>query len=216
MTIDQYHKEFQLFMDKVDSQALPEFLPKEIDILLHEAEVRTVKQAYGPNNIYKAGFQEVQKRTDDLNTLVKTVEISADINSNSFTLPEDYLFYLRSRIKVTNERIPEVYTGVSLVRLDHLNEVLSDPFNKSRISEPVIYFTDGKIFADTNDDAFKVTRLMLTYLKYPKRVDRLNGVSSELPEEKQREALQLAVRIALGSIESPRVAEQNQQLGTVE
>src|SRR6478736_5030369 len=72
MTILEYHKQFKLFLDKVSSEQLPEFTSKQIDVFLHEAEVRIIKQAYGQNNIYKKGYQEIQKRTDDLNTLVKT------------------------------------------------------------------------------------------------------------------------------------------------
>ena len=72
MTIEQLHTEFKVFFDKVDSEAYTEFLDGEIDIMLNEAILRLVKRRYGINNIYKKGFEETQKRTDDLKELVVT------------------------------------------------------------------------------------------------------------------------------------------------
>ena len=39
MTIDQFHIEFKLTLDKVDSQAYPEFLDEEIDFYFSVADV---------------------------------------------------------------------------------------------------------------------------------------------------------------------------------
>lgn len=234
MTILDYHKQFKLFLDKVSSEQLPEFTPKQIDVFLHEAEVRVVKQAYGRNNIYKQGYQEIQKRTDDLNTLVKVGYLKPDVSpidgvykfpltaihsSDSFPVfpATDYMFYVRSQIKVSSAKVTTpVYTGVSLVSHDKLQEVLKDPFNKSVISEPVIFFEDNAIKVDTNNSAFLPAAIRITYIKYPKKVDLAGSISSELSEEKQREALAMAVTIALEIIESPRSSSNAQLLSTIE
>mgnify|MGYP003675943787 CR=1 FL=1 len=64
------HLEFKIFRDAVDSNAYPEMLDEEIDVYLNEAMDRVVKLRYGKNNLYRKGFEEIQKRTDDLKELV--------------------------------------------------------------------------------------------------------------------------------------------------
>jgi hypothetical protein len=212
MTITQAHKEFQLFMDKVDSQGLPDFLPTEIDVFIHEAELRLVKQAYGGNNIYKTGFGSSQKRMDDISPLIKTTILP--ITNNLVILPSDYMFLDRVVVEVSSSKVSKTYVTPFLCPHDKLSITLNDPFNKSTIGYPIIWQEGKNLHIDTPD--FTAHNIKLTYIKYPNRVSKVTSISSELPEQKQREAIQMAVRIALGVIESPRVQEQNDQLGTLE
>jgi hypothetical protein len=231
MDILEYHKQFKLFLDKVDSEQLPEFTSKQVDVFLHEAELRIIKQAYGKNNIYKQGFQEIQKRTDDLNTLVKTGYLKSKVSEDGvYEFPlnkvysaetdsvgnNDYMFYVRGQVKVKSDTVSPTYTGVSLVSQDTLQEAVLDPFNKSRISTPIIYFENNAIKVDTDNNSFEPLYLRITYIKYPNKVSLKDNISSELPEEKQREVIQLAVSIALESVESQRAATHAQTLGTIE
>ena len=73
MTIAEAHIEFDVTLDKRFTSQTPEFPPEIIDYFLREAQARYVKTRYSPNNIYQAGFEEIQKRTDDLRNIVKTV-----------------------------------------------------------------------------------------------------------------------------------------------
>jgi hypothetical protein len=230
MDIRQTHREIELFLDKVDSQALPDILPQEKDIIYHEAELRLVNQTYGGNNIYKKGFQENQKRTDDLNSLVKIGYIASepvDLNTVKFNLraiypnanltgtpSSDYLYFLGAMVNVTSPRA-NGRTQPFLCSIDDLGKVLSDPYNKPTIARPILSFANGYIYGHI-DNTFNITSLEIKYIKYPRKVSYKDNISSELPEHKQREAIQLAVRIALGMVESPRVEEQSAQLGTLE
>jgi hypothetical protein len=245
MTIQEAHRQFNLFLDKVSSESTPEFTHKQIDVFIHEAEVRIVKQAYGRNNIYKKGYQEVQKRTDDLNTLVKSGYISQQVDKadngilffpldtiykdkNHLTVGEPYMFFLRAQVEVTNfDTITGAWTDVTLIPHDKYTQVIKDPFNKSRISSPIIFFEDGAIKVDTNSgassNAFDVTQLKLSYICYPRRVSwqPIDGalelpVDSMLPEEKQREAIQLAVLLAIEGVESQRLQGNTGLLNTQE
>ena len=74
------HLEFKIFRDAVDSNAYPELLDEEIDVYLNEAMDRIVKTRYNKNNLYRKGFEETQKRTDDLKELVvsKFLKVSKD------------------------------------------------------------------------------------------------------------------------------------------
>jgi hypothetical protein len=230
MDIKQIHREIELFLDKVDSQALPDILPQEKDIIYHEAELRLVNQAYGGNNIHKKGFQENQKRTDDLNTLVKIGYIpfeELDDDTVLFNLSKiyptklmdtppttDYLYFLGAMAHVSSSKV-NGKTQPYLSSLDDLGKVLSDPYNKPTIARPILSFANGYIYGH-KDSSFNIDILEITYIKYPRKVSYSGNISSELPEHKQREAVQLAVRIALGMVESPRLEEQSSQLGTLE
>jgi hypothetical protein len=211
MTILEAHKEFKLFIDKVDSQATPDFLSNEIDTFLHEAEVRLVKQKYGRGNKYGIGFQENQKRTDDLSFLVKSLPLT--FISNEVTLPSDYMFYLAALMNVKFSGIT-AKTIPFLCPLDKLHKVLSDPFNKSTPAYPIIWQEGNKIKVAAEE--FEATSLSLTYLKYPVKVSKINLVSSELSEQMQKEAIQLAVTIALENVESSRMQTNPPMLGTIE
>lgn len=238
MKIQEAHRQFNLFLDKVSTEVTPEFSHKQIDIFIHEAEVRLVKQAYGQNNIYKKGYQEIQKRTDDLNTLVKTGYLTYNISSidgiysfgldNIFVtetmeanMEDDYMFFIKAMVKVSSSTVASTYTGISLIPQDKYTEVIKDPFNKSRISEPNAFFEDNAIKVDSNSGSFTPSMIKLTYLCYPRQVvwktdADLSAVDSILPEQKQREAIQLAVAIALESVESARTNSSLSMLNTQE
>lgn len=250
MNIQEAHRQFNLFLDKVSSESTPEFSHKQIDVFIHEAEVRLVKQAYGGNNIYKTGYQETQKRTDDLNSLVKTgyldsakvfssidgqlvvspvvvdgvysFSLDSIYESENFTSSKnDYMFFVKAMVKVNSSTVTNpVYTGITLIPQDKYTEVIKDPFNKSRISSPIAFFEDNCIKIDTNKNSFSPSTIRLTYIKYPIPVvwtsDSNTYVSSELPEQKQREAIQLAVTIALESVESQRTNTQAGLINTIE
>jgi hypothetical protein len=237
MTIQEAHRQFNLFLDKVSSESTGELSHKQIDVFLHEAEVRLVKQAYGQNNIYKKGYQEIQKRTDDLNTLVLTgyLELDEEVDgvyrfplTNIFTTESlqtntnlDYMFFVKAMVKVKSSTVEPVYTGITLIPHDKYTEVIKDPFNKSRISSPIAFFEDSSIKIDTNNNSFEPMLIKLTYIGYPRMVvwkaaGESGSIPSILPEQKQREAIQLAVRIASGTLESNRIEEINQQINSME
>jgi len=75
MTITELHRNFKLEADKLDMIAsMPSFLPEEIDYFYNTAIERIVKTRYSGLNVHKDGFQQNQKRTDDLRTLVNNIE----------------------------------------------------------------------------------------------------------------------------------------------
>lgn len=198
MNISQAHKEFQLFLDKVDSQALPDFLPHEIDTFLHEAEIRRVREYYA--------LPHSQDRSDSISSLIRTTVIP--FSTNEAILPTDYMHLDRLMVKVKSDKVVGTYTTPYLCPSDKLNVVLQDPFNKSTIAYPIVWQESNKLYIDTPD--FQAIDAKLTYLKYPVRVSKKDGVSSELTEKMQRETIQLAVRIALGSISGDYGVQSNE------
>ena len=241
MTAQEMHNEFKITLDKVDSQAYPEFLDGEIDFYLNEAQDRFIKTRYGRNNLYTAGFEEIQKRTDDLKNLVKTrfCEITTvtgyqDIGDNVYRADLDtlfvdedqqtqsadvYMLYLkasaRSCIPGGNPDGTDCcgWHKVTLVQQDDLSSVPSDPFNRPKTDKPVIFFEDGDIFVWIGNGAV-IDNFFVTFIKRPLQINlgTYGGSvqNSELSEYTHKEIVQMAVRIALENIESPR--QQSQEL----
>lgn len=70
MTVEEMHNEFDITLDKISSSSYQELEPWEKDFYLNEAQMRIIKQRYSGKNTYRKGFEENQKRIDDLKNLV--------------------------------------------------------------------------------------------------------------------------------------------------
>lgn len=88
MNVPTMHYEFDLTLDKIASSAYAELEPWEKDYYLTEAQTRFVKTRYNENNSYRKGFEQSQKRTDDLKNIVvsrfcKVYKVNDSINPES-------------------------------------------------------------------------------------------------------------------------------------
>lgn len=111
MTIQEMHIAVNLGVQKIASFQVDNLLPQEIDHELNVAMEKFIKQRYNPmGNKYREGFEQSQKRIDDLRNLVVTNNanlfyIGEAIESNSFfiertRLPLDYLFLIGVRARI--------------------------------------------------------------------------------------------------------------------
>ena len=71
MNIDQMHIAVQQGVDKINSQHSDLLLPEEIDLELNKNIQRFINQRFNSkSNRYQVGFEESQKRIDDIRTLI--------------------------------------------------------------------------------------------------------------------------------------------------
>lgn len=108
MNVLEMHIAWKQGMDKVHSERDDQFLPQEIDIELNRAMQRFIDQRYGKNNIYQEGFEQSQKRIDELRSLL--VEYEDDVifkeetvNGvfvDSFQFPNDYMYLVNQRSSI--------------------------------------------------------------------------------------------------------------------
>jgi hypothetical protein len=101
MTIQEMHIAVNLGVQKIASFQVDNLLQQEIDHELNNAMDRFIKQRYSPlGNKYRDGFEQSQKRIDDLRNLVVSAKVAAWHNGPSVSgfyserapLPLDYLF----------------------------------------------------------------------------------------------------------------------------
>ena len=127
MNVLEMHIAWKQGMDKIHGERDDQFLPQEIDIELNRAMQRFIDQRYGKNNIYQEGFEQSQKRIDELRSLVVEYEgpvtFKEEVYTNrvwadSFQLPNDYMYLVNQRSKIRLDRCKPVsftYEGLSTI-----------------------------------------------------------------------------------------------------
>ena len=150
MTVQEMHYELKLKLNKVDTQDYSNILVPEVDWYLNEAMTVFIKQRYGVTNIKREGFEETQKRIDDLKTLVvkedpatptattiptTVVSTTSDVGTyraDLSALAYDYMFLVRitcQSTKTSCQSGTKKLWGIQ-VQHDDLDTVLYDPFYK--------------------------------------------------------------------------------------
>lgn len=119
-------------VDKINSLQADSLLSQEIDLELNKNMGKFINLKYGRNNIYGKGFEQSQKRIDDLSTLVKeyrgfTGFIDREQLAYSrkdhlfrefFTLPFDYMHHIESSCNVLSSHS----CGEHDFRYEHFND----------------------------------------------------------------------------------------------
>ena len=110
MTINEMHNSVMQGVDKINAQVADTILSNEIDRELNKAIQRFVNTRFQQNNRYGQGFEESQKRRDDLRSLVTETVYNTDFKeevrgsthpngalyADSFALPNNYMYMIHS------------------------------------------------------------------------------------------------------------------------
>lgn len=189
MNLIEWHYEFNLKMDKVDSVSKRNFTPVEKDWIFNEAIGLFVKQRYGLNNSKRTGFESIQKRTDDLRTLqiksptaqqpgVVPVRHQGDIYEfriSDFEYPYMFLTHLTAKALKNG---CEKTISIRQVQHDDLNIALSDEFFKPSFTWSEALAVEARS-DETNDkkgsvyvytDDFEILEIYPEYIKQPNKV----------------------------------------------
>jgi len=106
MNVGEMHIAIQQGVDKINSLQADMLLPEEIDIELNKSQLRFINTKYGSrSNKFGQGFEESQKRIDDLRSLVKEYvapvtfkeQYNNEIFVDQFRLPTDYMYLVNQR-----------------------------------------------------------------------------------------------------------------------
>ncbi len=105
MTTQELHIQLHLLLQKVNSHWNSNFLPQEIDTFINREILKFIKQRLNPlSNPKRQVVFDTIKRTQDLNSIIKTVPIEV-VNINpkevGYQLPFDFLYYISSTVGVT-------------------------------------------------------------------------------------------------------------------
>jgi hypothetical protein len=243
MTISEMHTAFDLLLDKSNSLQYPSFLPEEKDFWLNQAIRKFVKTRYSGMNSKHEGFEESQKRIDDLRTLVREYKIACDtsgaVKPNGYSLvggltgsqftTTPYWLSLGEETDITFTPVnPNLITpglttatirvGVTDATANDYRYKLDDPTASYRLhydeAKPIrLFYNDTIEFISDGD--YSIPYAYIRFLKKPVTVV-YNTVDCDLPEHTHDEIVSLAVQEALEGIEQPRLESFSQMVNTME
>ena len=236
MTSNAMQIEFKLLMDKIGAGGAALFLTDEIYSLLNIAMNKFIsKRMYG-NNPRRLGFEETQKRRDDLKELIRdyniapNVHIASSADGGDINKPNGVFVKLPSNYRHTIQEECTLHTGkrvsVTPTSYDRYNKIINDPFNSP--SKDVVYRLDFYSESTTaagvttitprieliGENNTAVTHYYLRYIKNPEVISA--DQNCELAEHTHKEIVRMAVLEALENTENPRYQSSKIELNEIE
>lgn len=198
----------------------------EIFYWINRAIESFIKTRWSGNNLKQEGFEQTQKRIDDLRTLVKESTISTSAgtvkpNSYTATIPADYMFTLGEEVTISYTKNGSTVTsrqGVTESSVDKYSDDIINPFSEHILhndwARPLRLFRSTVVELIT-DGTYSIPTYYLRYLGKPAIV-ALPSTSCDLPEQTHYEIVKMATKMYLESIKDPRYQTYNNEIVTSE
>ena len=241
MTQRDFQIEFERRLQLMDPELIKtnKLTSDTIFSFINEAIDKFYKTRYSGLNAKQEGFEQSQKRIDDLRNLIKHVTYKNEIVKNEscyqVTLPEDYKFMLGDTVGILPESGYEQCWKLNeenkpiMVKADtiestietidrQLNNSLSEHLLKYCKARPLRLIQGNKIVLYT-DGKYKVNEYTLTYLSSPKLFDYKNIESTEynsLPEHTHMEIVKMAVQLYLATKPMQHYSAYSAEVQTME
>lgn len=207
-------------LNKLSSNEHQQIQLEDKILALREAEIKLIKQKIDVNNVHRLGLDAFKKRYQDLQFLVENFEdhpldlTLTDKYLNkyiAYITPEKvspkFMFYLDSYVVANKEGCNNrvLYTNVDLVKHSDIHLLLRNArFAPSfEWQETIVDISSDEVHI-YSDGTFTPKTLYLSYLRYPKPVDKEGYVNfdgtdsinqdSELEDYLEDELLDLAVQ----------------------
>lgn len=224
MTDRQFQIEFERRLQLMDPELVRtnKLSSDTIFSFINEAIDKFYKTRYSGINAKSEGFEQSQKRIDDLRNLIKTASFTEEIinNGNIYTieLPEDYVLMLGDVAGILptegNEQCWEIdeegdyvvkradTIEATIENIDRqLNNSLSEHLLKYCAARPLKLIQGNKVILYT-DGKYSVANYQITYLSKPLFLDSSNISNTEytsLPEHTHMEIVKMAVQLYLAT-----------------
>lgn len=226
MTNTELKNEFLIHYNAIATNSAPGLDDYEISVFLTQAQLELVKNYYNPlGNKYKDGFENSEKRRNDLKELLVAYASSDKIVSTLGIAPESQFFGIPNNIFVivqeqakvsTNDCFNGKYIDVYPKTHDEFNTNIRNPFK--RPDQDHVWRLD---YSEVNDkkvvellNPYSIVEYKFRYIRYPKPIVltdldtafpgedlSIDNVTDETPcelsEEIHREILDRAVELAL-------------------
>jgi len=225
MNISTMHIGVKQELDKTSALELPSFEPEEIDFWLINAIKKFVKTRYSGTNIKGESFEQTQKRTDDLRTIIVHSKYIAQTYTGDyphgvvFSLPSDYWFALQEEAGISVEGTLS-RVGITECTVDEYRQKIDDPFSEHLLhygsAKPLRIFNDDQVELIGDGTAYTIPSYYLTYLKEPAEVSLSGLIDCDLPEHTHDEIVKMAANMMLENIEQPRYKTHMGEVVTME
>lgn len=215
--------------------------PKSMDTewWLNRGLEKFFKTRYSGVNYKGLGFEQNQKRIDDLRTLVVNINrVPTQESSELYTaqLPSDYVFHLgdRAGIQPADDYFDECWPtdewGRYIVKygdtlessIETLDRQLSNSLSEHKLkyctAKPLRLIQGDKVLLYT-DGKYKVSNYVLTYLRKPKQIDIHSNPFAEytdMPEHTHSEIVKIAAQMYIENQSNQRLNTHNTEVDTME
>jgi hypothetical protein len=182
--------------------------PYNIEGLLNKAQDQLLKDKYLSFGNPQEIVYRINDSYDELSDLIKIDNsltlTSAEDGYGSYakkvsSMPDDYLYYVRSSTKLTRtlvEPVTDEWVGNNVVGLTSLLRSISGGGNYPIIINPVIYLVEGNVYI-VYDAYTTIDSISLMYLKVPDKLDLESDNECELPEHWHYDVADYAVKLYL-------------------
>lgn len=224
MTPLQMQTAFELEVGLIDSTVKP--LTTDIFYWLNQAVNKFVKTRYSGINYKRESFEQTQKRTDDLRSLIKEVTITPSSGTNKpnsyiATIPVDYLFTIGEEVTISYVKNSVTYTlreGITEITDDRYRQEIDNPFSMFVLhygeAYPLRLYYNSYVELIT-DGSYSITYYYLRYISKPTDIS-LSSSDLTLPEHTHIEIVKLAVGMYLENIKDPRIQSYDKEISTME
>lgn len=197
------------------------------------------KTRYSGMNVKSTGFEQDQKRIDDLRTLVKTVSIIPTKVTNkqySIDIPNDYVILLGDTVGIQpsddshnacwevdedGEFVTKYSDTIesSIETIDRqLSNSLSEHILKYCSARPLKLIQGNNVYLYT-DGQYKISDYQLTYLRNPEKINiHLNPFDeyADMPEHTHSEIVKIAAQMYIENQSNQRVNTHNAEVQEME
>lgn len=237
MKLIELQESFEIELNKLDD-ALTKPTSLITEYFLNAGLDKYWKTRYSDNNYKREGFEQNQKRIDDLRTLVTEHKYDEqDINTVSkelytVTIPDDYLLLLGDTAGIApadgviNECWEKDSNGNYIV---HYSDTIEgtietvDRIRENSLSEYHLRYTKAKpiklqsndIIKLYTDGNYKIAKYIIQYLRRPNKIDIHTNPFDEytdMPEHTQLEIVKLAAQLYIENQANPRYNSYTQEV----
>lgn len=237
MKLIELQESFEIELNKLDD-ALTKPTSLITEYFLNAGLDKYWKTRYSDNNYKREGFEQNQKRIDDLRTLVTEHKYDKqDINTVSkelytVTIPDDYLLLLGDTAGIApadgviNECWEKDSNGNYIV---HYSDTIEgtietvDRIRENSLSEYHLRYTKAKpiklqsndIIKLYTDGNYKIAKYIIQYLRRPNKIDIHTNPFDEytdMPEHTQLEIVKLAAQLYIENQADPRYNSYTQEV----
>lgn len=237
MTKQEFLTRFYLQTDKVSTLSGPGFEPIEVGKLATIAQEALVLERYNPSNKSREGFEETEKRVQDLGELVAIKSITPQLPS-SLNFPNGVFCELPNTQLQSAEDFSDVFwlpileyvitkstdscknnKRIQIKDIKHveLEQLLQDPFNRPSIEWVFRVRTSGLKHELITDGSFSVKEYIVRYIKKPQPIDLTTTLSdqvSELSDHVHQELLEKTILMTYKSLDDLQKLQTQVQLET--
>jgi len=186
--------DFQIQFERVIQEMSDAFISEErpdtftIFKFIGQAQIRYLKEKYISLPTTRENIEYIQRRSDDLKNLIKTVVFPTPSPASDATLGvysgrakfvdmiDDYIFYIRSDSEMTRtDAIPIAsgqYVPNKIIPHSELERLLDTPWNYPIIRNPAVVFEENnRIYVVHDTYTSDISNVSLTYLRRPYNFD---------------------------------------------